>query len=81
MANDMGGFLFNYNKRPNKVGPGVNPNFTNPQTPYLLASGWTDPGPLAFGNAPRMDPHVRGFAYYNEDWAILKDTPITESKH
>lgn len=81
MANDMGGFLFNYNKRPNKVGPGVNPNFTNPQTPYLLASGWADPGPLTFGNAPRMDPHVRGFAYYNEDWAIFKDTHVTESKY
>jgi len=82
MANNLGGFLFNSDKRPNKVGPGVNPNFSDPATQsYLLRSGWADPGLLSFGNGPNQDPHVRGFAYYNEDLSIFKDTYFGESKY
>jgi hypothetical protein len=79
MNNDMGGFLFNLSKRPNKAGGGINPNFGDPNaTRYLVTSGWTDPGPLTFGNAPRTDGSVRGFHYFNEDLDIFKDTHITE---
>jgi hypothetical protein len=78
MNNDMGNLIFNPYKRPNKVGPGVNPNFTDPSTPYLLLSGWQDPGALTFGSTARTSGAVRGFGYYNEDLNIFKDTRITE---
>ena len=78
MDNNLGGLLFNDAKRPNKVGPGLNANFTGPQTPYLLLSGWADPGALSFGNASRTDPVIRGFGYFNEDMDLMKDTHLTE---
>ena len=78
MNNDMGNLIFNPYKRPNKVGPGVNPNFKDPSTPYLLLSGWADPGPLTFGTSPRTTGAIRGFGYYNEDLNIFKDTLLTE---
>ncbi len=84
MDNNLGGLLFNISKRPNKVGPGRNPNFSDPNSPdpsksrYLLSSGWADPGALNFGNATRTDGSVRGFPYYNEDVNLFKDTHITE---
>ena len=76
MTNTLSPYLFNISKRPDKVGPGVNTNFQNPQTPYLLTSGWSDPGTLNFGNAARTG--VSGFAYYNEDLNIFKDTRLGE---
>jgi hypothetical protein len=64
MANDMGGLLFNTEKRPNRTssdgvasGGSFNPDTDN----YFNAAGWQDPGPLQFGNAPRADGSVRGF--------------------
>ena len=82
MPNDMGGYLFNYAKFPNKGGSGTSGNFKNPYTDsYLNQGGWTDPGPLTFGNAPRMDASVRGFRYFNEDISILKDTYFGEEKY
>lgn len=82
MNNDMGSLLFNSAKRPNKVGEGdagVNKDFKDPATDrYLLKSGWADPGSLKFGNAARTDPRSRGFAYYNEDVNLYKDTHISE---
>jgi hypothetical protein len=78
----MSGLLFNSAKRPNRVvegDAGVNKDFNDPATDrYLLSSGWADPGSLKFGNAPRTDPHTRGFAFYNEDLNLYKDTKINE---
>ena len=79
MANDMAGLLFNTDKRPNRTGADAvsaggdfNPNTDN----YFNAAGWQDPGPLAFGNAPRADGTVRGFHVYNEDLTFAKSFPI-----
>jgi hypothetical protein len=79
MANDMAGLLFNTEKRPNRVGgSGVASGSFDPNTErYLDRSAWQDPGPLAFGNAPRADGTVRGFKVYNEDIAIAKTFSLT----
>jgi hypothetical protein len=80
--NNFGGFLFNYNKFPNKVGSALTGTFKNPATDsYLNQSGWADPGSLAFGNAPRYDENVRGFKYFNEDFSIYKDTYFGERRY
>lgn len=82
MPNDLGGYLFNYNKFPNKAASGKSGNFKNPYTDsYLNQGGWSDPGALQFGNAPRMDASVRGFRYFNEDISIYKDTFFGEDKY
>jgi Carboxypeptidase regulatory-like domain len=82
MNNDLSGFLFNTQKRPDKVGPGVIANRSgfdpNGGNAYLLSTGWADPGALKFGNASRTDPHVRWFPEYNEDISLYKDTIIHE---
>ena len=76
---DFCGFLFSYNKRPDKVGPGWNTAATNPQDAYLLSTGFADPGALQFGNEPRTDPHLRWTPFLNEDFGILKDTHFSEA--
>jgi hypothetical protein len=86
MPNNLGGFLFNAAKFPDKGQSGLSGNFSNPYTDtYLNQSGWTAPGgsadALAFGNAPRQDASVRGFKYYNEDFSIIKDTYFGEGKY
>ena len=79
MPNNLGGFLFNNAKFPNKVGSGLSGTFSDPnKDTYLSSAGWADPGTLAFGNAPRQDASVRGFKYYNEDFSIFKDTYFSE---
>jgi len=86
MPNDLGGFLFNAAKFPNKVGSGLSGSFSNPRTDaYLNLSGWADPGVTgngapAFGNAPREDSSVRGFRYFNEDISLTKDTYFGENR-
>jgi hypothetical protein len=80
--NNFGGFLFNYNKFPNKVGSGLTGTFKDPATDsYLNQGGWADPGTLGFGNAPRMDENVRGFKYFNEDFSLYKDTYFGERRY
>jgi hypothetical protein len=76
MPNDMGGLLFNTQKRPNRTGADAvaasgsfNPNTDN----YFNADAWSDPGPLTFGNAPRADGTVRGFKVNNEDVTVAKN--------
>ncbi len=82
MPNDMGSYLFNSAKFPNKAGSGRTGSFSNPYTDsYLNQGGWADPGSLQFGNAPRMDGSVRGFRYFNEDFSIYKDTYFGEDKY
>ena len=85
MSNDLGGLLFNGQKRPNRVS-GVaavasrNGNF-NPNTDrYFNPAAWTDPGPLQFGNAVRRDGTARGFPTYSEDINIFKVFPMTDLK-
>jgi len=85
MPNDLGGFLFNNAKFPNKVGSG-RASGNGVTSSYLNSAGWADPeagspGSLLFGNAPRNDASVRGFPYYNEDISIQKDTFFGEAKY
>ena len=84
MNNDLGGLLFNGQKRPNRV-KGINGvtsrdgNF-NPYTQsYFVPGAWEDPGPLQFGDAPRRDGSIRGFPTYSEDVNIFKVFPIKEN--
>jgi len=46
----------------------------------VLGNGPTaDNGAFQFGNVPRVTGEVRNFKYYNEDFSVLKKTPIGES--
>jgi len=81
MNNDLGGFLFNGGKRPNRNkgvsayhSGGFDPNATG----YFNVAAWSDPGPLQFGNAPRSDGSARGFPTYSEDINLFKVFPIRE---
>jgi hypothetical protein len=81
MANDMGGFLFNNHKRPNFVGgdPVAAEGDFDPNTNrYFNRDAWADPGPLTFGNSPRTQGSVRGFAVYNEDLNISKAFELSD---
>jgi hypothetical protein len=81
MANDLGGFLFNGGKRPNRAAntDGLTGGNFDPNAGfYLSKAGWIDPGPLQFGNAPRADGSVRGFPTYNEDLSVFKYFKVTE---
>jgi hypothetical protein len=80
MNNDLGGLLFNTQKRPNKTGGGVNDtsDFDPFTDVYLDKSGWADPGPLQFGTAPERDPDVRGWPNYSEDINIFKVFPLRD---
>jgi hypothetical protein len=75
MGNDMGGLLFNTQKRPNRTGsdPVAAGGSFNPESDnYFNRDGWEDPGPLRFGSAPRADGTVRGFKVFNEDVTVSK---------
>ena len=83
MSNDLGGLLFNGQKRPNRVSGvdavasrsgGFDPNVDR----YFNPAAWTDPGPLHFGNAVRRDGTVRGFPIYSEDLNIFKVFPMAD---
>ena len=83
MSNDLGGFLFNDQKRPNRAAGvdavasrsgGFDPNVDR----YFNPAAWTDPGPLQFGNAVRRDGTVRGFPTYSEDLNIFKVFPMAD---
>jgi hypothetical protein len=79
MNNDLGGLLFNSEKRPNRAGDGRGDTSRgmNPATDrYLKTSGWSDPGPLQFGDQPRTDPSINGFPLYSEDASLIKDFPM-----
>jgi hypothetical protein len=83
MNNDLGGLLFNGQKRPNRA-KGVSPvasrsgNFNPYKQKYFHSDAWVDPGNLQFGNAPRRDGSARGFPTYNEDVNIFKVFPLRE---
>jgi hypothetical protein len=80
MSNDMGGLLFNTEKRPNRTGAdavAASGDFNPATDNYFNRNAWSDPGPLTFGNAPRADGTVRGFKVYNEDITISKSFDLT----
>jgi len=76
MNNDLGGLLFNGQKRPNRNGgvDGViaSGNFDPNADRYLDRAAWSDPGPLQFGNAPKRDTTVRSFPIASEDINLFK---------
>jgi hypothetical protein len=79
MSNDMGGLLYNTQKRPNRTGAdgvAAEGDFTPETDNYFNAGAWQDPGPLTFGTAPRADGTVRGFKVYNEDVTIAKSLQL-----
>ena len=77
MNNDLGGLLFNTQKRPNKTGQEAVNSFDDPFTDrYLNSNAWTDPGALQFGTAPERDGDVRGFPNFSEDINIFKVFPL-----
>lgn len=83
MNNDLGGLLFNTQKRPNRTGEaGVakSGDFDPFTDRYYNPAGWSNPGPLQFGNAPERDGNVRGFPNFSEDINIFKVFPFTEQR-
>ena len=76
MANDLGGLLFNGQKRPNRVSgvDGVAATATSIRTATVTSTA--RPGPIRvrwqFGNAPKRDTTVRSFPVYSEDLNIFK---------
>ncbi len=76
MNNDLGGLLFNGEKRPDRAsGDAVaaTGNFDPTVDSYFNRDAWTDPGPLRFGSAPKFDGTVRGFPNYSEDMNVFKE--------
>jgi hypothetical protein len=73
-------FLGSNLKRPNRVpgAPAYGHFSTSNLDHYLLASAWSDPGTLNFGDEPQNDPSVRLPHNFNEDFSIAKLTSITE---
>jgi hypothetical protein len=78
MDNDMGGYIYNTVKYPNKLGGGgwSGGNFDPAVDRIVDYSGWADPGPFTFGNAQRTDPDIRILPVYNEDFNLFKDFRI-----
>lgn len=83
MNNDLAGLLFNTQKRPNRTGEAgvANTGDFDPFTDrYYNPAGWSNPGPLQFGNAPERDGNVRGFRNFSEDINIFKVFPFTDQR-
>jgi len=47
---------------------------------WLVTSGWVDPSPVAFGNAQRNEPDIRGLPTFQEDVRITKVTGIYQER-
>ena len=82
MANDLGGILFNNQKRPDLL-TGVDPtpsrnNFDPAADNFFNRSAVADPGPLNFGNAARTNSSIRGFTNIVEDFSVFKDFWLKE---
>ena len=83
MNNDLGGLIFNNQKRPNKTGTEGKADFGDFDPfndRYFNNAAWADPGPLQFGDAPKRDGDVRGFPNYTNDINIFKVFPIGADK-
>ena len=72
--------IFSGQKRPNRVagvdGVAADSDFDPNVDRYFDRAGWTDPGPQAFGNAPKRDDSVRSFPVYSEDINLFKVFPL-----
>jgi hypothetical protein len=83
MNNDLGGLLFNGQKRPNRVsgtdGVAASGDFDPATDNYFDRNAWVDPGPLQFGNAPKVDGSVRSFPNYSEDVNVFKEFRLREA--
>lgn len=82
MDNRFGGALFNPSRRPN-VGSGgqgnVGGNFDPATDRTVLTGGWSDPGNNSpFGDELRINPDIRTFKWFNEDFNLFKVTNVTE---
>jgi hypothetical protein len=84
MNNDLGGLLFNGQKRPNRASGtdavAASGDFDPTTDNYFNRNAWTDPGPLQFGNAPRADGTVRGFPNHSEDVNVFKEFRLGDEK-
>ena len=78
MADDVGGFIFNNQKRPNRGSGGCwgGGHFDPGVDRYYSFSGWSDPGDLVLGSAKRTDESCRDLPVYNEDFNVFKEFPI-----
>jgi hypothetical protein len=47
---------------------------------YLNRAAFTNPAPLTFGNAARLLSDVRGCASSNENFSLMKHTPLLENR-
>jgi len=56
-------------------------NFDPNRDTYLNPGAWQLPGAFTFGNASRTYGDMRGFAYYDEAFSIIKRTYFHESKN
>jgi hypothetical protein len=84
MDNPFGGFLFNPQRRPDRVkgktaraatqGSFFNPRLQN----YFNGDAWSDPGSNPFGTAPRADGTARGFPTFSEDINLFKTFALSE---
>jgi hypothetical protein len=83
MNNDLGGLLFNGQKRPNRVsgvdGVAASGDFDPATDNYFDRNAWVDPGPLQFGSAPKVDGSVRSFPNYSEDVSVFKEFRLREA--
>jgi hypothetical protein len=77
--------LFGGGNSPNRV-PGVEMltsaaqgDFDPAKDKYLDINAFAQPAPFTFGTLGRYDPNARGFAFFNEDFALLKRTHINET--
>jgi len=83
MTNDLGGLLFNSQKRPNKTGADGKADvgdFDPFSDRYYNRDAWSDPGPLQFGDAPERDDAVRGFPNFSEDVNFFKVFDLGNTK-
>lgn len=68
--------LFGGGNRPNRVaGQNVLTNASNfdPATSvYLNANAFAQPAAFTYGNGANVEPNVRGFGYFNEDFSVIK---------
>jgi hypothetical protein len=73
---DVTAYLFSWVRRPNKVADSAwsGGKFDPATNRYLDKAAYTAPGQFEFGNAPRLDSHVRTFPIFNEDINLYKDT-------
>lgn len=69
--------IFSDTIRPNQISGAkvqINPSgkFDPAKDRYVDRAAFAPNAPFTFGTAPRVQPDLRGFAYYNEDFSLIK---------